>query len=112
MRIEGSIVFQLRAINSVSALVGEIDMTLDEVWGRLSKDDAITRTIKVKTEEEGTHYLVETIDTNLNGEALHPGISPIIPQFSWRHFPTRPEAEADANARYEASLSEGFTPLP
>jgi hypothetical protein len=87
-------------------------MMLDEVWGRLSKDDAVTRTIKVKTESEGTHYVVEIVDTNLNGEALHAPAHHIIPNFSWIHFPSRSEAEAGALARYDASLKDGFTPLP
>ncbi len=87
-------------------------MAIDQTYCKLCKDHAIARTLKVTNETEGHHYLVETVDTSYHREGASSDAAPITPDFSWRHFTTREEAEADAKAQYEASLEEGFTPLP
>lgn len=87
-------------------------MAIDQTCCKLCKDHAIARTIKVTNETEGHHYLVETVDTSYHGEGASSEAVPIAPDFSWRHFTTLAEAGADAEAQYEASLKEGFTPLP
>jgi hypothetical protein len=84
-------------------------MTMDKEYCKLEKDEDV-RTIKLLTESDGPHYLVETIDTNLNDAALSAEGSPLNPSFSWKHFGTPSEAEADAKAQYDASLKEGFKP--
>jgi hypothetical protein len=77
---------------------------------KLEKDEAV-RTIKLLTESDGPHYLVETIDTSINEAALNAESSALNPSFSWKHFSTPSEAEANAKAQYDASLKEGFEPV-
>jgi hypothetical protein len=79
---------------------------------RLCKDNTFTRTIKVTRESEGNHYLVEVVNTSLGGQVGRGGIPSVIPDFSWKHFASLPDAETSVNAQYEASLKEGFRPLP
>jgi hypothetical protein len=86
-------------------------MPLDHTYCRLCKDKTFSRTIKVTRETEGSHYLVETVNTSFDGEAGHDALPSMSPDFSWKHFTTQPDAEAFATAQYEASLKEGFTPL-
>jgi hypothetical protein len=76
-------------------------MANDKVLGKLrNKDDAVTRTIKVKPEEGGPLFLMEVIDTSLTH-----------PHCSWTLFPSLADAEAGARAEYQTSLKEGFCPL-
>ena len=63
-------------------------------------------------ESEGNHYLVEVVNTSLGGQVGRGGIPSVIPDFSWKHFASLPDAETSVNAQYEASLKEGFRPLP
>jgi hypothetical protein len=75
-------------------------MTKDKVLGKLRNQDAVTRTIRVKPEREGSRYLLEVVDTSLEH-----------PHFSWTLYRTLPEAEAGARAEYQSSLKQGFSPL-
>jgi len=75
-------------------------MATEKAWGRLRNNDAVTRTIRVEPEGEGTLFFVEVTDTSL-----------VSPKYSWTLFGTLPDAEAGAKAQYEASLKEGFKPL-
>ena len=72
----------------------------DNVRYKLRNKESVTRTIKVEKESDGSDYLLEVIDTCLTA-----------PKLSWTLFGTRPEAEAGAEAQYQVSLKEGFTPL-
>lgn len=76
-------------------------MTKDRLWSKLRNKGAVTRTIRVKPEGDGMNYLLEVVDTSLTH-----------PKFSWTLFGALSEAEAGAQAQYEASLKEGFAPLP
>ena len=86
-------------------------MTLDKVHCELRKDAAVRR-IKVINESEGHHFLVETIDKNIDAAAQCMESPTSGPAFSWRHFSILSDAEADARAQYRASLEEGFRPVP
>jgi len=91
--------------------LSEDNMASGQASYRLCKDNLYNRTIKVTEEPEGRHYLVETVDTGLTLDGPRNHISPLSPDFSWKHFTTLSEALDCLQAQYEASLKEGFKPL-
>ncbi len=85
---------------------------MDEVTQRLVKDGSIARSITVMTEVDGPHFLVKRVDGNVDRGGLSGGHALVSPDFAWRCFDTQAEAEEDAKAQYQASLREGFVPIP
>ena len=75
-------------------------MADDRVWAKLRNKDAVTRTIRVQHQNEGSECFLEVIDTSLTK-----------PRFSWTLCGSQREAEAGAQAQYQASLKEGFAAI-
>ncbi len=65
---------------------------MDKGPRRLVKDGLIARSITVMAEADGPHYLVKTVDGNINCGGLSGGRSLVTPNFAWRCFETLAKA--------------------
>lgn len=66
---------------------------------RLKNAKSVTRTIRIQPEKDGSHFLLEVIDSCLTS-----------PELSWTRFDSGQEAEEAATRQYRESLTEGFVP--